>query len=376
MSLDFHEMVELFEIQENLLPESATVEDAVRVLEKVVGKIVMVIGASKSIVGTVTDGDVRRHLLRHRPLDAGITEVMNQTPLLIPPNYNSAEIWENYVATQRCLDFPVVNAEGRVLSLLSYQRIPNIKKDTVVVLMAGGRGTRLAPLTDNIPKPLLEVAGQPIIEGTIKRLRAQGFDKFLISVNYLASRIRDHLGDGSKFGVNIEYLEENEPLGTAGCLALARSHLNAPFILMNGDIITNINFDNMLRFHDNNHVDMTMAVRSYKIDVPYGVVDVAMGESGQCTIASISEKPQLKFLVNAGIYVLSPEILDRIEDDTHLDMTTFCDILREAGKETTTFPIREYWMDVGLPAEFEKANIEYPQVFGSGAGFGALRRVE
>lgn len=364
MPLEYHEMIELFDIRGNFLQSTATAVEAVKVLERVVGKIILVVDSDERVIGTITDGDIRRHLLSKNNLDCTVWDLMNKNPVLLHEDYDFEEILETHVATQRCLDFPIVDQNGQATSMLSYQRLPNRVRETPIVLMAGGRGTRLGDLTQNMPKPMLKVAGIPIIEGTIKRLRAQGFHQFIISVNYLAEKIKDHFGSGEKLNVSITYLEEEKPLGTAGCLWLARNQLDRNFILMNGDIITNTNFDNMLRYHQFNNASLTMAVRNYTFDVPYGVVDISEEEKDIHRIVGISEKPQFKFFVNTGMYILSPSVLSEIPDNTFFDMTTLCNALWEKNKFVASFPINEYWVDVGKISELQKASSEYHTIFG------------
>ncbi|WP_438810775.1 nucleotidyltransferase family protein [Pseudomonas laurentiana] len=221
--------------------------------------------------------------------------------------------------------------------------------------MAGGLGERLRPLTENCPKPMLMIAGKPILECILESFIEQGFRNFFLSVNYLASVVRDHFGDGSKWGVNICYLQEHKRLGTAGALSLLPERPQDPILVMNGDLLTHARFDNLVQFHDEHDSLATMTVREYDFQVPYGVVRM-----DGAAIESIDEKPVHRFFVNAGIYAISPAALDLIPPETFYDMPTLFEDLIKARKSTAAFPLREYWLDIGQIEEFERAQHEWP----------------
>jgi NDP-sugar pyrophosphorylase family protein len=224
--------------------------------------------------------------------------------------------------------------------------------------MAGGLGSRLRPLTDDTPKPLLKIGGKPVLEIIIDNFLAQGFRRFFISINYKSEQIRDHFADGSEWGAEIRYLEEDRRLGTAGSLALIEEPPAAPFVVMNGDLLTKVSFQNLMDFHAEQRSVATMCVREYDFQVPFGVV-----ETDHTKIISIEEKPRQRFLVNAGIYVLNPEALGFISDDTSQDMTYVFESLIKADMETAVFPIREYWLDIGRLDDFEQANSDFENLF-------------
>ena len=237
--------------------------------------------------------------------------------------------------------------------LLKEKEYPN-----KVILMVGGLGTRLRPLTEDTPKPLLKVGGKPILETIIENFKKYGFKNFVFCVNYKAHMIEEYFGNGKKFGVNIEYVYEKERMGTAGALSLLNKVPNEPFFVMNGDLLTNINFEDMLRFHLEHNAIATMGVREYEYQVPFGVVNVKNEK-----ILSIDEKPIHKFFVSAGVYILDSSCINMIPKDKFYDMPTLFDDILKYNDNIVSFPIREYWLDIGRLDEYEKANVEYKEVF-------------
>ncbi|MCF6173216.1 MAG: NTP transferase domain-containing protein [Campylobacteraceae bacterium] len=226
--------------------------------------------------------------------------------------------------------------------------------------MVGGLGTRLRPLTETTPKPMLPVGGKPILQTIVERFASYGFVNIVMCVGYKSNIIQDYFGDGSRFGVNIEYVLENKRMGTAGALSLLSDAQKPkePFFVMNGDLLTNMNFENMLEFHSSNNSKATMAVREYDFQVPYGVVNVDNGK-----IINIEEKPVHKFFVSAGIYMLNPDAIELIPNNEFYDMPTLFEKYIELGENTMSFPLREYWLDIGRIEEYEQANSEYMRVF-------------
>jgi len=232
------------------------------------------------------------------------------------------------------------------------------KKLNKVVLMVGGLGTRLQPLTENIPKPMLEVGNKPILQTIVEKFAEYGYLNIVMCINYKSHVIKDYFGDGAEFGVNIEYVSEKDRMGTAGALSLLKDKPQEPFFVMNGDLLTNANFEHLHNFHISNNSIGTMCVRDYDFQVPFGVVSIK-----DTKILSIDEKPMHKFFVNAGIYMFDPEILDYIPKNEFYDMPTLFKKLIDKNKKVISFPLREYWLDVGRIEEYEKANIEYPKEF-------------
>jgi NDP-sugar pyrophosphorylase family protein len=223
-----------------------------------------------------------------------------------------------------------------------------------VVLMVGGRGKRLRPLTETCPKPMLRIGGKPILETTIETLRDSGFRHFVLSINYLAEQIERYFGDGSRYGIRINYIRESEPLGTAGALRHLAPVPTCPFVVMNGDILTRLNYVHLLLYHQQSQASATMCVREFDQQVPFGVVELD-GKS----ISRIKEKPKARYFVNSGIYVLEPTTLEYVPDGGPFDMPELFNVLREQRKATIAYPIREYWMDIGRPDDFLQAEREF-----------------
>jgi NDP-sugar pyrophosphorylase family protein len=231
-----------------------------------------------------------------------------------------------------------------------------IIKDNPIVIMAGGLGTRLRPLTNSIPKPLLNLGNKPILEIIIDNFSSYGFKNIFLAVNYKAEMIKEYFGDGSKFSTNIQYLHEKDRLGTAGALSLLdKSSINKPIFVMNADVLTNVNFENFLYYHEMNNSIASIAVKDFEFQVPYGVINM----KNNYTIASINEKPNFNFSVNVGLYVLNPEVLEHIKPGQALDMPDLINDLLEKGKEITSFPIYDTCVDIGEIKEYKAAIEQY-----------------
>ncbi len=254
---------------------------------------------------------------------------------------------------------PIVDSAG---VLVGIEVVEELLKPTEysnkVILMAGGLGSRLRPLTNDLPKPLLEVGNKPILETIIANFAKYGFKNIILSVNYKSQMIEDYFGDGSTFGVSIEYIHENKKLGTAGALSLMKDKLTEPFFVMNGDLLTNVNLEHMLEYHTQNQAIATMGVREYDFQVPYGVVKIKGHH-----IESIEEKPTHTFFVNGGVYFLDTEVLNYIPENSFYDMPVLFEKLIENKQKTISFLIREYWLDIGRMSDFEQANDEYHEAF-------------
>ena len=330
-------------------PDSAIV-DAIRIIDSGPGQIALVLSPENRLLGTVTDGDIRRGLLRGVRLEDPVTAVMNAHPRSVAEG-TPREVIIGRMRGWGVEQIPLVDPAGRIVGLeLLGELLLGPQEDTWIVLMAGGMGTRLRPYTEHVPKPMLPVGGKPIIQTIVESFAGQGFRRFFFAVNYRAEDIIRHFGNGENFGVQIEYLHETERKGTAGALSLLRSRPPGPFIVMNGDIMTSVDFRQLLRFHEEHAAQATMCVREYSIQVPFGVV-----ETDQHRLKAIEEKPVHSFFVNAGIYVLSPEALERVPSDRLYDMTTLFGDLVAQGQETSVFPLREYWLDVGRHEDLEQA---------------------
>ncbi len=320
------------------------------------GKQIALVVDNGVLVGTVTDGDVRRGLLRGLGLQLPVTEVMNKSPFSVSEDEDPQSVMTAALA-KSIHAVPVVDAAGHLLGLLTDQDLLQASEiSTPVVLMAGGKGVRLYPLTKDVPKPMLKIGEMPIIEIIIRKLQAQGFRNIYISVNYLADVIRDHIKDGAWLGVNVTYLEESQPLGTAGALAQLEGTLAEPFLVMNSDLLTNANLRELVKFHKRQSAKATLGVREYTFQVPYGVVNIV-----DHVVESISEKPMHRSMVSAGIYVLDPWSLKLVPKDEFCDMPTLLDSVRTEGEKVVAFPIHESWLDIGRHDDLNDArnNIEH-----------------
>lgn len=317
-------------------------------------QVAVVLEPSGHLAGLVTDGDVRRAILSGRGLDIPTSQAMNRSVTVAPEGTHPREMLA--MMRQKVIHhLPIVGGDGRMVGLATLDElIGAMERPNWVVLMAGGLGTRLQPLTRERPKPLLPVGGKPILETILESFAAEGFKRFFLSVNYKAEMIQAHIGGGERWGVHVDYLHETDRLGTAGGLTLLRERPVAPLIVMNADLLTRINFDSLLKFHESQRALATMTVRDYDVRIPYGVVRLEGAR-----IEAIEEKPTRSFFVNAGIYVLSPGALEHLPQQGACDMPTLFERIMAAGAVTAAFPLREYWIDVGRMEEFERANREW-----------------
>jgi dTDP-glucose pyrophosphorylase len=332
--------------------------ETMKKIDETASQFALVVDQEDRLLGTVTDGDIRRGILKGLKLEEPVSTVMNPNPVTISENWSEQKIKKVFL-NKKLRQIPVVNKEKRVINLLFSDRFSEYRSyDNWIVLMAGGLGTRLYPLTVDTPKPMLKVGSKPILETIVESFVDQGFEKFYLSVNYKREIIKDYFSNGSKWNVNVEYLDENEKLGTAGALSLFNEKPSKPIIVMNGDILTKVNYKQLLEFHEESDSIATMCVREYNYQIPYGVI-----KSDGAHLTAIEEKPNQKYFVNAGIYVLNPEVLDQIPGNTFFDMPTLFNMLLEQQKKTCVFPIREYWLDIGKMNDFEKANTEFTEVF-------------
>ena len=320
-------------------------------------QVALVLDDAGGLLGVLTDGDVRRALLRGDSLDIAVSRVMNPHATTVPAGTSREEM----LALMRRHAFhhlPMVDEGGRPVGLATLDELIGAsRKPNPVVLMAGGLGTRLHPLTQDIPKPLLAVSGKPILETILESFIEQGFYRFHISVNYKAEMIVDHFGDGARWGVEITYLHETMRLGTAGALSLLTEKPSDPLIVMNGDLLTKVDFGSLLDFHREHKTGATMAVREYTHQVPYGVV-----RFDGTTVSSIEEKPVQSHFVSAGIYALSPQALAHLPRNVYFDMPELFERLIATGEGVSAYPLREYWLDIGRLEEFEQAQQEWKDV--------------
>jgi len=342
----------------SLIAPGSTILEAIKIIDHSALQIVLVVDNDLHLLGTVTDGDIRRGILKGINLEQAVDLIMNSNPKVLKVS-DKRENALNLMRHSTLHHIPVVDENYRVVGLEFIDEfITAQKKDNPVLLMAGGLGNRLRPLTASRPKPLLDVGGKPVLETVLDNFIEQGFWKFYISVNYKAEMIKAYFGDGSNRAVQIKYICEDEVLGTAGALGILPEKSKQPLILMNGDILTKIDFSQLLGFHNSHKVDMTLCVRDYSLQIPYGVVKLE-----QQLLNDIEEKPLLHFLVNAGIYVLNPNIPEYVPPNLYFNMTDLLKTLLDHNQKIAVFPIREYWIDIGHINDYGRANGEYTEVF-------------
>ena len=339
-----------------LVSSSTTLRQTIEAITNASIQIALVVDANNKLLGTVTDGDIRKAILAGKDLDITAEEAMRREPITSAAKTPRAAILK-LMREKKIHQMPLLDDLGRVVDVLTVDdMIGAIQKLNAVVIMAGGLGARLLPLTNDTPKPMLKVGGKPILETIIQSFVDQGFINFFVSINYKAEMISEYFGDGSKFGATITYLNEKMRLGTAGGLSLLPKNFHAPVIVMNGDLLTRISVDALLDFHERENAVATMVVREDQYQIPYGVVQVDGAQ-----IISVEEKPTQRNLVNAGIYVISKLGLENIPIDTFYDMPTHFTKLSADGHRTAAFPLHEYWVDIGRLDELERAQREWPQ---------------
>lgn len=341
-----------------LISASTPIIEAIKVITESSLQIALVVDEHRRLLGTVTDGDIRRGILKGIGLENQVGLVMFTTPFVGKLNDSREDIFS--VMRQKSIkQIPLLDDDGVVAGLEILDELINPKvQNNWVVLMAGGMGSRLRPLTDDCPKPLLHVGSKPILETILENFIEYGFKRFYLSVNYKAEMVQEYFEEGAKWGVEIRYILEDRAMGTAGPLGLLSEKPKHPVLVMNGDLLTKINFQQLLDFHADHSAKATVCVREYDFQVPYGVVTM-----DKYRLIGIEEKPVHRFFVNAGIYVLEPETIDLIPRGLRFDMTELLEKCINQGHETAAFPIREYWMDIGRIDDLERAKSEYSRTF-------------
>lgn len=338
------------------VPVGCTVEDAVKNLNASKLKIVLVVDKDR-LVGTITDGDIRRGLLSGVTLQDSVFKVTTTEPFVVSPSLHEQEALE-LMRVNKVYQLPIVDENREIVGLHMFDQLaasPINKLDNAMLIMAGGKGTRLRPHTENCPKPLLDVAGKPMLQHIIEKAQSEGFQKFIISLHYLGHMIQDFFGNGRKFGVEIEYITEESPLGTAGALSLLdNSDMGVPFIVTNGDVLTDMSYRGLLEFHLKNKAAATMAVRAHRWENPFGVVKVEGVD-----LVGFEEKPVVYSHINAGVYVLSPSSLNYLQSNQYCDMPTLFTRLKDDSCKTIVYPMHESWLDVGRHDDFELAQTQH-----------------
>jgi len=334
-----------------------TIIKVLEVIDKGALQIALVVNQLGKLVGTVTDGNIRRGILKGIGLNEPVKLIMNTKPVYISEKANHQQILALMRQT-KLRHIPTVDDQGVLNGLYTLEELlVQDKKDNLVVLMAGGLGTRLHPLTISCPKPLLYIGDKPILERILESFVEQGFYNFIISINYRGEMIENHFGNGSDWSVNIEYLREQNRMGTAGALSLIKQEIDKPIIVMNGDILTKVDFGELLQFHGETQAVATMCVREYTTEIPYGVVEI---ENQRLT--KIVEKPVQKYFTNAGIYALNPEVLAYIPENSYYDMPDLFASLIANHKKTAAFQIHDYWIDIGKMDDYERAIHEHMMI--------------
>jgi len=339
--------------QDILISPSTTMAKTIEVIDTGAMQLALVVDPDNKLLGVVTDGDIRRALLRHQNMDCPIENVMNKSPSVAKKGISRSRLL-HLMNSKGLLAIPIIS-DGILVGVETLQKI--VKRshhDNPVFIMAGGFGTRLKPLTDDCPKPLLKLGGKPILETIIENFIASGFHRFYISTHYLPEKIEAYFGDGSDWGVEITYVHEDIPLGTAGALGLLPKDLShLPIIMMNGDLLTKVDFELLLNFHTEQQGIATMCVTEYEYQIPYGVVTLKEHQ-----LESMIEKPLQKYFVNAGIYVVTPELREQVERNQVIDMPSLLEGEINKGEKVSVFPVHEYWLDIGKFNDFTQAQID------------------
>ncbi|AVQ37355.1 nucleotidyl transferase [Clostridium botulinum] len=328
-----------------------SIKKSLKLLDKGAKGIILVVDEERKLIGTVTDGDIRRAILDGMSLEKKIEEIMHINPIKVKQGTSIEEI-KDVLIKNAIREIPIVDEDNRVVDMITVNDILLPKgKENPVIIMAGGLGTRLKDLTKEVPKPMLRIGNDPILQHIINNFKQYGYNKFFISVNYKAEIIENYFQDGYIYGVKIEYIKEHKRMGTAGGIKLAESFVNKPFFVINGDIFTNLNLENMMNYHIDNSFDITVGTRKHSFQIPYGVV-----KTEENSITGMEEKPNMEYLINAGVYCLSPKVISLIPQDEYFEITDLIDICIKKGLNVGSYEIKDYWMDIGRIEDYNKVN--------------------
>jgi len=337
---------------------SESFQTALSEMDKRGKQILLVIDSDKKLIGTITDGDLRRAILRKVSPNENVGKVLNPDPICVDERFSGSAV-RDLMKSKSIHHVPIIDENGVLMGVHTEDMlVSSTHLGLQAVIMVGGYGRRLGELTKNCPKPMLHLGGKPILQTIIEQLQSAGIHKISLAVNYLASQIKEFFGDGNRFGVAIDYIEEPEPLGTAGALRLMKDVQDEPLLVINGDILTSVNFAHVLRFHNRYSAIATMCVREYKFQVPYGVVNL-----NGVYIEGLEEKPAATMFINSGVYIVNREALSMIPGNGVFQMTELFDLLREKGFATVAYPIHEYWKDIGSPEDFQEAQNDFNRTF-------------
>lgn len=346
--------IEKTSLKKIIIYEESTIESAIKKLSNTGLQIIIVCNKSDKLIGTITDGDIRRGLLKRYDLNSNINKIYNKKPFYLKDNLSESII--NFILKNKSLSHvPIVDDKSKLKSL--YLSTPLIKKHeskekkNYVLIMAGGYGTRLRPLTTSTPKPMLKIANKPILEHIITRLKNQGFINIIISTHFKSKKIINYFKNGKNFGVKIEYIIEKKALGTAGALSKLKGKIKKPLLMMNGDILTEIDFIQFMKYHNLKKTDATIAVQTYNTTNPYGVFKIKGSR-----VTDFFEKPIQTDFINSGIYVLNPKLLKLIPENLKFDMSSLLKTLIFKNIKLSAFPIHELWSDIGDLKNFYSAS--------------------
>lgn len=338
-------------INELFVYKEYSIRKVIEIIDSGARGIALLVDEYGKLVGTITDGDIRRSILKGISLEGSVENVVHYNPISVNQSMTREEIKDIFIK-KAVKVMPVVDDNSRVVDLISINDILIPEgKENFVVIMAGGLGTRLKDLTKEVPKPMLKVGHDPILQHIIANFKQYGYNKILISVNYKSEIIENYFQDGLAYGVKIDYIRENKRLGTAGGIKLAEDYIDKPFFVINGDIFTNLNVDNMMKFHIENKFDITVGTRKHSFQIPYGVI-----ETENNYIKHVKEKPKIKYLINAGVYCLNPNLIDFIPDNEYFEITDLIDICIKNGGKVGSYEITDYWMDIGRMEDYNKVN--------------------
>jgi dTDP-glucose pyrophosphorylase/CBS domain-containing protein len=342
--------------KKTMLPPGATMEQAIRSLNETLLQIILVVSSEGRLLGTITDGDIRRGLISDAKMNSSIDTILNHEPLVVPPDL-SRDMVLQLMQANLIHQVPILDKNRRVLGIHFWDDIVTPKnRSNLMVIMAGGEGKRLRPHTEKCPKPMLPVNGKPMLEHIINGAKAEGFQHFILAVYYLGKRIEDYFGDGSQWNIQIDYLHEESPIGTAGALSLLNPRPDSPFVVSNGDVLTDIRYGDMLDYHYRHGASATMAVHIHEFQHPFGIVHTKGVE-----IIGFEEKPLVRNHINAGVYVLEPDVLDNLKSGEHCDLPALFDCLRDSNARTIVYPMHEPWLDVGHIDDLKQAQDKHSE---------------
>ncbi len=332
----------------------STISEAINAINRSKAQIAFVLDDDCRLIGTVTDGDVRRAILSGSTLHSSVLDCMNDSYTFVTGDYDVQGLI-NTMKKKSIRQIPILDSQYHIIRLHTLDELLNpTQNNTPVIIMAGGRGERLSPLTERCPKPMLSVGERPILETILERMILYGFYRFYFSINYLGDQIRDYFGDGNKWCAEISYVEEDVKLGTAGALGLIDFPQNQNVIVLNGDVLSSFEPIKLLEFHQTQLADLTICLKKFEIEVPYGVVELAGPD-----VKSVTEKPKHTYFVSAGIYVFQSKVFTLIKKDRCLDMPDFVNTLLRNNEVVKGYPIYEYWTDIGHHAEILKARNDF-----------------